>query len=355
MSVTTLVRRCTIAVLFVLTTTAHADPIKLQFSECTKDDKPAQRIIVVDLTRAVTAENASQTAFVIGPDDDELHARLNTLLAACPTVDEAAARLFLKALREASLSNRIITRAGDSLTVYAFVIGQLANITIDEKKRKPRIVDELRTLFGMLNTIRSKGVGGPAGAVLTVARAEYTLLVSRATSAVAVVPDTAKLGQPSKPETPIQVAEILTGPAERFSISANVPVNSVKLLEYNTTTRQPVLKETPREFMAGLDWYFGDVLSEPPLLDWRRLGLKGLVRFSKEPLDALGLMAAYRVGSIQIIGGPTWNRQTVKVGLNPDGTDLTKKSYKSSWRVGLGFDLKTASGWLTPKKDEAKK
>jgi hypothetical protein len=68
----------------------------------------------------------------------------------------------------------------------------------------------------------------------------------------------------------------------------------------------------------------------------------------------LGVAAAYRANAFSIIAGRFWNRQTTKIGTNPDGTDQIKKGYKGAWQVGVGFDLTTAKDWLTSNSGDKK-
>lgn len=337
----------------IATTAKAADKVTLKFSKCVNNDQHGTNVLVLDLTKDVTAANANDVAFLLDQDQSPLLVRLDALLNACPDVDLASARVFLKDVQTAAPPSRLIGHAGDHLKVYAFVIGRLVNVTIHEIPRKRAVVDDIGTLIDLLKQLRS--AGGAAAATVTVWTADYVLQEQLALAEVNVVPytDNPHGGEPIEGSA-IKVAEIVTGLTEHFRLSANVPVNSVKKLDYDQTKKQVVLKDTPREFMVGVDWYLGDVLARPPLYDWRRLGVKGLIRFSKQPLDALGLVLAYRASPFSVIGGRTWSRLTQKTGVNPDGSDQIKRSYKGAWQFGLGFDLKTAKDWLTGKSSSAK-
>jgi len=327
-----------------------SDQEKLAFTQCVAVGGRSSVALILDLTREVTANNATDVAFLLDEKNSAFITELDTLMHDCPDVDIAAARTFLKSIRRAKTSNRLIQQTGDQVKVYAFVVGRLANVTIHETRRGTTLHDDIGTLIDLLKLSRS--AGGTAAAKATVWTADYSLKEPLALAEVSVIKftDDPAGGEPTEGAA-IKVAEIVTGSEEHFRLSANVPVNTVKMLDYDETKQEVVLKESPRQFMVGIDWYVGDVLDDPSWFDWRRLGVKGLVRFSKQPLDGLGLVAAYRTSYCSIFAGKMWNQQTMKVGVRADGTDKTEKRYQGAWQVGIGFDLTEAKKWLSGNDD----
>jgi hypothetical protein len=334
---------------------ARPAPDALKFRECLAGEGLPDGVLLIDLTNELTA-TGRHARFLDRKDarDAELIAELESVFRGCPRVDLGVARNFLDdaALVNAPKSRFIADRG--MIAVIAFHVGRPVELQVTETVR----ATQLRTDFGdLLKLLKSLPAGGAASGKVTIARADYRLKTRRATITFNAIPYQETLdpeGGPAQLEaqSPVKVAEVLSGSTEHFRLSANLPINSVKHLQYDTTAQTPTLKETPREFLAGIDWYFGDVLRDDyEFQDPRRFGLKGLVRFSKEPLDTVGVVAAYRHRGLSIIAGPIWTRQSVKVGTTDDGTDVLEEKYKQAWRVGMGFDLAAAIGWFSSAAD----
>lgn len=334
----------------------------LAFRECANDEPPPSKaVLLLDLTQDASSGDApARLLLTSNPSDSGVLQKLDTLLKSCPDIDLGAGRGFLK---DAELTkaprSRLPVGAGSTITILAFHIGALVDVQADEVQRDTKLRSDFGDLLSLILEVRKKAAAGTAAATLTVARAEYVLQHPRATLTFSVIPyvkppadDDQDTESQAVPKDPIKVAEIVTGAPEHFTLSANIPVNSVNQVDYDEDKQQLVSKETPREFLAGLDWYFGDVQEDSYLWhDWRRLGVKALLHFSDEPLETVGLVAAYRWKSFSVLAGPIWTRVTRKVGTNPDGGDILEREYDYEWRVGLGFDLATARSWLTKGSD----
>jgi hypothetical protein len=336
------------------------DPLK--FRECSASDPRESAVLLLDLTQDFSKGNVPARLLLASkPADVAILERLNTLLKSCPSIELGAGRGFLK---EAELTkvprSRLPAGAGTKIAVLAFHVGGLAEVLANEVHRDTQLVTDLGDLLTLILEMRKKSGGGTAAATLTVARADYVLKESRSTLTFSVIPYSKPAAEDSEeaetsqavPKDPIKVAEIITGVPEHFSISANIPVNSVNQVDYDQDKKQLVTSETPREFLAGLDWYWGDIKTKDfPWYDRRRLGVKALLRFSDKPLETVGVVAAYRWESFSILAGPIWTRVTRKAGTNPDGGDVLDREYDHEWRVGLGFDLTTARSWLSKGSD----
>lgn len=332
----------------------------LEFRKCAKPDTLPNGVLILDLTGDVEKDGAP-ARFLDRSDlrDARLMSELTGLFEECPAVDLAVVQSFMKKAGLTKVPTARFVADGGSIAVVAFHIGKLVEIQVTENARDTQLSVDFGNLLELIKKLRK--AGGAAGADVIVARADYTLVEPRATVTFNAIPYEETLdpdGGPSTTEAkdPVKVAAILTGAIEHFRLSANLPVNSVKELEYDEESGIPKLKETPREFLAGIDWFYGDVLRDDyPLADARRLGVKGLVRFSKTPLDSLGAVVAYRYKGISIIAGPIWTKQDVKTGTGEDGKDIFERKYKQAWRVGLGFDLATALSWVSSAGDDEKK
>jgi hypothetical protein len=332
----------------------------LSFHECKAGETRQNYVLLIDATKDFAGGQVPVrllSATDVG--DAAALTALDQLLGTCPTVDGGNARLMLK--NYTLLANpqyRLQAGAGKTLSVIVFHIGGLGEIQVDEVKRDAKIRSDFGDLLGMILKVREKAAGGSAASTLTIARADYILQDERATVTFSIVPfqETPAPGggnaSQATPKSPITIVTLTTGGPEYFSLSADIPVNSVNQLDYDQTTKKPSLKETPREFMIGIDGYFGDVLTDTyGWFDYHRLGIKGLVRFAKQPLETLGLVLAYRWTSFSVIAGPIWTRNTVKVGTRADGTDILSRRYEQEWRLGIGFDLSVAKSWLTKSSD----
>lgn len=220
-------------------------------------------------------------------------------------------------------------------------------IKFTETKRKTRLAGDIATLIKLIPALRGDlRTATPSQFarcvyVLTEKRANLEILVSETESDG----KTKELAKPS----------LVTGPAEHWALSANAVLNQVKEVKVTDDNTLDV-KETPDKFLIGLDYYFGDLIS-----DWggssfaKNLGLKLLVEASSRPGNRLGLALTYRGGAgplsfelMSPFAGVLWSRSTE---LDAGGKVLSRGGLEGpEWVVGLSFNLDRALEWLKPNK-----
>jgi len=315
----------------------------LTFTECPKiaaSDLSSTALVVnlMDIDSGKASAHFLSTA-----DVNEL---LN-LLQSCPDVKFPAAAAFLKAIDARSSQLRDLN---GSLTVEVFVFhqGPLATLRLKEVSRHTLIHDDFLNLLQILQKLRATG---KAGNKVDIAYGRFTTPKERARLTLEVVPT-----KEAAKKDALSLATITTGSEEHFRLSANLPINSTHLLTYDLDKNQPTVRETPKEFLIGGDYYLGDVIADWRGRDlWKRIGARALVRPSlTAPLDTIGIVGAFRFNNFSVFAGPIWNKVPEKP-RTTSGAVVEKKTYKSSIRVGLGFNLDTALGWLSKKADTAAK
>ena len=102
-----------------------------------------------------------------------------------------------------------------------------------------------------------------------------------------------------------------------------------------------------QQFYVGLNFMLGDVLLERQAL-WKNFFLKGMVKFSKNPLDSYGIGIGYRfppvkilgldISALSIFGALTWSKE------NPD--TQAGKLTKYQWQLGISYNLDRALSWV---------
>jgi hypothetical protein len=223
---------------------------------------------------------------------------------------------------------RLILRRKRVIDVFAFFPGNSDvpsfTLTIEEASRPTEF---LRGLKSLVEAAIRKEEGRP----VRVVHDQYQLVYERAYATLSMKGKAAEAKASD-------LVKLVTGPPEHWTWSANLPLNSVTQLKFNSDTRQLQSRETPKEFLAGLDLYRGDVLTTYPRSDWNRVHVKGLVRFSRTPLDSVGLAVACRTAWADLFAGPLW--------INEDASDGTRKRYRMRWRVGVGFDVRVVAQWV---------
>jgi len=153
----------------------------------------------------------------------------------------------------------------------------------------------------------------------------------------------------------VDALKLVTGPVEHWYISADVPVNSAKALEFDQTANTLVLKEQPQEILIGLNYTLGDLWGNERLWDIKKVGFKALVELDSEPLDTVGAALSYPFGPMSVFAGYLWIKEDKQIGQTSGGNPVVddEAQYRGDWRVGLGFNLNQALEWL--KKDDSNK
>jgi len=227
---------------------------------------------------------------------------------------------------------RWISTSGDVIwVVVLFNPGTDREIEIEETRRKTHLAGDLAALADLVKK------GGFNASHVAMAAFPYVLTETRADLTVKVASVDEK--------NAVAVISLKSGPAEYFSLSANLPVTSVSQLTIDSQ-QQVVTKQAPKEFLVGFDWNFGDVYSDYSMWNLSRGFVTAMARFSKQPLDTLGVGLGYNFGPVSLFGGPLGIRQPTSA--SAAGTAVAMR-YKVAWRLGVAFDLGTAAGWVSPK------
>ncbi|HXO28913.1 MAG TPA: hypothetical protein VOA80_16300 [Thermoanaerobaculia bacterium] len=143
-----------------------------------------------------------------------------------------------------------------------------------------------------------------------------------------------------------------TGPPEHFFLSANVPVTKVDELKYDTSAHSLVERKTPSSLFAALNYAFGDVVDNSPSWNVAKRLFITIMAWTSHPLERFGVGGGIKLwkfgdyldlSTLTFFVARSWNTTDTA----PTGSTLRVGThYTSEWQVGLGFDVKTALGWL---------
>jgi hypothetical protein len=156
-------------------------------------------------------------------------------------------------------------------------------------------------------------------------------------------------------------ASLVTGPAEHWFLSADVPLNRASKLAVKEGTNEVELADEPSKFYVGLDFLIGDLLTadRPRILGFLPLNdlvLKGMITASSKPLESLGVGLGLR-GQYLKRFGVDFEVFTPWVGYTFTKQDETKNQEvqrnagrNREVRFGVGLNLDKALGWVQPSK-----
>jgi hypothetical protein len=220
-------------------------------------------------------------------------------------------------------------------------------IIITETKRKTRFGEDIATLLKVLPLLPAKALGDPT---LRAVVKQYELAEVRANVAIVVQKSTAGIAGEQLAKT-----DLITGPSEHLALSADAVVENFDDVKRNDDGTVDV-KETPDEFLLGLDYYVGDLLTDWGSGDFvKGIGVKFLVEASRDPGNQVGVALTWRGDagplSLKLISpwaGLLWTRSE---DLDADGNvvgrgDLFEGS--PDFVAGLSFNLDRALEWLKP-------
>jgi len=141
--------------------------------------------------------------------------------------------------------------------------------------------------------------------------------------------------------------EIVTGPAEHWFLSADLPILKLSKVKFTGNEGSIEPKETPKVFYLGVNWMIGDVLKERLHL-LKNFFIKGMVKFDKKPLDSYGFGIGYRFPAVRVLGldmsafsvfmSWLWTKEETE----DKKTGLTKRQMQ----LGFGFNLDKALSWI---------
>ncbi len=309
------------------------------------------------------AENEGKYVFVASAD---LHRKLQDL--GKQGVEPSS---ILKEVRENGTpidgeTHRLLFGAGAVVEIYCFD-RTACFFGFDEKPRRSRIEEDLRTLLKGVS--KATGLGAAADDEPTVSWSSYRLVEDRGTleitagqiedgrdagstgdldpqaTKLVLVVDLFSAGQPS-----VLKAKVATGTAERWFLTADVPVNKPDVLKFDEDSKTLQLRETPSEFHLGLNYSLGDVASDPPELR-DAVFLKVLLHPSSEPLQSWGLGVGLRgkrfkwvdLSPLTLFAARMWVESDE---LDAMGAPVVGGRSEADWRFGLGLNLTEALSWI---------
>jgi hypothetical protein len=299
----------------------------------------ASAVLILDLTNLTPSNAGARSFFYVSPSSD-----LTVLIA--PIHDQCQQTeanqdfsMVVKSMpTKQTQPTRWIATSGDSLWILVLhMIGTDKQIRIDETKRKSHIASDLADLGKLVPALQAN-----AAAVAMVAF-PYALRETRADLKITITDSDGKNEQ--------TVLETKSGPVEHYSLSANIPINTVKQLTVDDS-HHVVMKDAPKEFLFAGNYQLGDVYEDYHRVSTNRVFFTGMVRFSKQPLETVGAGIGYKFGFASLFGGPIWIHEAAQAAdaTATTATSPVAKHYKMSWRIGFVFDLGTAVDWASKSK-----
>lgn len=257
-------------------------------------------------------------------------------------------------------TSRWIATKGDTLRIVVLRPGTTtAKLEpVVEKPRQTRFGTQLPTLARLALIVATTPVLAGEAPAIGCLETNYILQHERSelllTATVTPSPpsprDTVAQEKPSPPDTSGVSSlnhPIVTGPAEHWYLSADVPVAAVR---YDGDDFKRV--NSPAEFYLGLNYLFGDLLS-PDRRAWESLGLKGFMRVSRDPLESWGLALTLRGELLKRL--PGFDAIAPFLGVASSRRDAEASSEEGSspgkerkWElvIGAGFHLDQALKWV---------
>lgn len=338
-------------------------------SAAENENLKAQGTVIIDFT-GVNPDSGTLVYRIFGKDIVEIIAELNKNLSAekkidvckvlgeksedktdgCkgvgikdddPAVNQAREAFLteLKSKYKKEIGQRWISKKKDNLDVYVFFYtGKKAEIKIEEKKRKTRIAQDVSVLTKLVVTYLTKGE-----AAISLMEKQYRLEKQTGTLLVSACLNKDEKKGDQKEEK----MEIITGPTEHWFLSADLIMLKMSKVKFVGDQGDIEPKETPKVFYLGVNWMIGDILKERQNL-LKNFFIKGMLKFSKKPLDSYGIGIGYRFPKVRILGidissfsvfsALLWTKEQTE----DKAKDLTKRQIQ----FGVSFNLDKALGWI---------
>jgi len=264
---------------------------------------------------------------------------------------------------------RWVATKGEVVNVaIIYVDGRVPVSQIVETSRNTRFADDLKKLVELIE--KAKLAGGEHF-LKAECLAPYSLTDKRAKLVVRVGPISVTPGSSgtsktasgesdtkksdgsaakgsSKDSSLVDAITLVTGPREHLYISADVPVTSTQVLKFDSTANTLVFKDAPTNILVGINYALGDVWPQGRNWTWQNLGFKALFKLDSNPLKTVGAAVSYRAWGMNVFGGYLWMKEDQQTGTGTSGTPIIdpESHYRGAWRLGLGFNLDTAIGWV---------
>ena len=211
--------------------------------------------------------------------------------------------------------------------------------SIKEEVRRSRFATDLRKLVDLLRTQARAPECELTSTTLQLRRSTVKVSFKHASS-----------------EEEKAAIELIVGPKERLSLSANGVLNDIEQAELNEAGDELTLTENPPKALLGLDYAFFD-LATPDSDGWL---LKVFVEASDRPGNTLGVGASYRgrvplgnLGSLNLTAvspfvGAVWVREDE---IDADGRVRRQTRGDAEFAFGLSFNLEKLGEWLANDED----
>jgi hypothetical protein len=300
-------------------------------------EKPSDpgALIIVDFTGSGTGSSETPAVYFFYKKTLD-HIITTCGESAAVVVEDGVSRPdFLKQLAKKfkrASNKRWISKVNHQLKVFTFFKGNVTpTMQTIEKARKTALKDHITLLVKLV--VKEAARAGE----ISMTENTYTLAKRRAQLTVTV----------SQSEGKKVTFDMITGPQEHWFLSADLTV--VKLSDVKFTTDKGTVdpQETPKQFYVGLNFMLGDILSNRQAL-WKNFFFKGMIKFSKNPLDSYGLGIGYRfppvkflgldISALSIFGALTWTKERA-------GTQAGKLT-KYQWQLGISYNLDKALSWV---------
>jgi hypothetical protein len=257
-------------------------------------------------------------------------------------------------------STRWLSEQGTPLNVYCVSSADPCTLRVKEERRSTRLSSDLATLRKIVATIYGQGL---ESGQLTVECRSYSLTEKRAylkvSASVGGTNDTGgeAAGDKEGDADESVEAQIVTGPAEHWFLSVDVPLNDAKQAKFNSETRSLDIKDSPTEFLIAANYQVGDLFTNGSWL--RGLVVKGLLTPSRNPTDQYGVGLGLRGEFLGTRGldlslvSPFVAWVVSREDAVESGQPRKDAKKKNQFRFGLSFNLDRALGWLGTKGSDA--
>ena len=204
---------------------------------------------------------------------------------------------------------------------------ETAILAVKEVSRQTRIAEELKSLVDAILKGQEKALSLNERKCF-----KYTQEYSR--SRITVIAKDAG-------DKALAEMTVVTGPAEHWYLTADLPVSNVKQLKYDSASNTVIEKEKPASIYLGINYRpFGDVLSDYPNADFKNnVALKFLLKASSKPSESMGIGIGYSFNFAEIFV----SRMRTK---NEEGVPGSNLGYRDSTVFGVSFDIAKGIGWL---------
>lgn len=246
-------------------------------------------------------------------------------------------------------SSRLFSTTGDSLHIY-LLYSDPKKPQINNWKEQTRQTALAAGLSLIAKDLFQDGSGDATVAVVSSSKA--------LTSTRATVTFTAQNQPEDDKDKQSQDITITTGPREHLYLSADLPLNSVNQVKYDSSSHSLASKSAPKLFFVGLNYMVGDVLQsfdDARIATIDRIVVKIMLESSKHPTDGVGIGLGYHLRNVTIPGlnlgldalqpfvAWVWLKDDTGA---PGSSGKTPTTYTSQFRMGISLDISQFTSWF---------